>query len=79
MVKLIGQPTVIQKGLYCKDPKEVKKFVDRVTTFNLNSLTKPVKMDILPYEEGDAQVDAPHYKIRLAFPDRETFQRFWTT
>lgn len=79
MAKLLREPTVIQKGLFETDPKMVEKFVARVNAFNLNSLVSPVKMDILPYEKGDAQIDAPHYKIRLSFPNQETFKRFWTT
>lgn len=79
MGRLIREPTVIQKGLFETDPKMVEKFVARVTAFNLNSLASPVKMDIIPYEKGDAQVDAPHYKIRLSFPNKDVFKLFWTS
>jgi hypothetical protein len=74
-----NQKQILQTGLYSESGEEVEKLVERVTKFNLQNLATPVKVDIIPYEEGDENHPAPHYKLRFLFPNRDIQARFWTT
>lgn len=70
---------ILQTGLYSETGEEVETLVKRVTDFNLRNLGTPVKVDIIPYEEGDPDngVPQPHYKLRFLFPNKDIQRRFW--
>ena len=70
---------ILQTGLYSTDPTEVEGIIDRVNRFNLNNIGTAIKLDVIPYEKGDAFVDAPHYKFRFLFPSKDAQRRFWTS
>lgn len=69
---------ILQTGLYTTEGDEVEALVGRVSKFNLNNLGNPVQLDVIPYEEGDEFVPAPHYKLRFLFPSRDAMRSFWT-
>jgi hypothetical protein len=73
-----SQKQILQTGLYTKDAKEAEAVIGRVTQFNLENIGSPVKLDVIPYEEGDQFVAGPHYKFRFLFPNRKIQERFWT-
>lgn len=75
--KYWGAP-VTQYGLFCEDPKDVKRFVDRVNSFNLNNLGTPITMNMLRVEKGDKDCPRPHVKFTLQFPSREAQRNFWS-
>lgn len=72
---------ILQTGLYSESGIEVEKLVGRVTKFNLENIGTAVKVDIIPYEEGDAAngIPQPHYKLRFLFPSRQVQEKFWTS
>ena len=69
---------ILQTGLYETQPSAVETFIGRVNQFNLSHIGNAIKLDVIPYEEGDEFVPAPHYKYRLLFPSREIQRAFWT-
>lgn len=71
---------ILQTGLYSESGKEVESLVSRVQKFNINHIGNPVKIDIIPYEEGDPAtgIPQPHYKLRFLFPNRAIQEQFWT-
>lgn len=78
---MVEEQKILQTGLYSENGPEVEKLVDRVTKFNLVNIGNAVKIDIIPYEEGDAEtnIPQPHYKLRFLFPSRKIQEKFWTT
>lgn len=70
---------ILQTGLWSTNEKEVESLVGRIEKFNLMNIGNAIKLDIIPYEEGDEFVPDPHYKLRLLFPSKEIQMRFWTT
>lgn len=72
---------ILQTGLFSESGPEVETLVKRVQDFNLKNIGKAVKIDIIPYEEGDPKsgIPQPHYKLRFLFPNRKIQERFWTS
>jgi hypothetical protein len=70
---------VLQTGLYSESGPEVERLVKRVTDFNMKNIGFAVKLDIIPYEEGDPEngIPQPHYKLRFLFPSRPVMAAFW--
>lgn len=75
---MANQQKILQTGLYTKDQGEAEQFIKRVTRFNAMNLGNPVKLDVLPYENGDEFVPDPHYKFRLLFPSKGVQRAFWS-
>lgn len=74
---MVNKP-ILHSGLYTKDPNEVKKMVARIERFNITHIGNAIKLDIIPYEEGDEFVPVPHYKYRFLYPSRAIQAEFWT-
>jgi hypothetical protein len=72
---------ILQVGLYSESGTDVEQFVKRVNYFNTQNIGNAVKMDILPYEEGDPVngIPQPHYKLRFLFPSRQIQEKYWTS
>ena len=77
---MMDNKQILQTGLYSDSGPEVEELVGRVTTFNMNNIGNAVKLDVIPYEEGDPAngIPQPHYKLRFLFPNRSIQERFWT-
>jgi len=75
---MVNDKQILQEGLFTRDPQEVERMVNRVTAFNLRNLTSPIKLDVMPYEEGDYICPDPHVKFRFLFPHRGILRAFWS-
>lgn len=72
---------ITQMGLFTDDLKAASQFLDRVKTFNLRNLDRPVRVNALNVdnEKGDEDCPRPHVKFTLMFKNREAQRDFWTT
>lgn len=70
---------IYQTGLWSDDPQDVKDLIHRVDQFNLYNIGNAIKLDVMPYTEGDEFVPRPHYKFRFEYPSKDIQIRFWKT
>lgn len=68
---------IVHTGLFAETDKEVELLVKRVADFNARHIGYPVKMDIIPFQEGDREITKPHYKLKFLYPDHEIKKAFW--
>jgi hypothetical protein len=67
---------VMQVGLFETSAIKVEEFAQRVAKFNHRRMSNVV-LDVESHDKGDAAVNAPHFKLRLTFPNHEVQEAFW--